>query len=206
MSFIVFEGGEGTGKSSHARALFGRLSSLGFDVVLTREPGGTPAAEQIRSMLVASNSNLNAMTNTLLFAAARSEHVEKVIRPALSAGKIVISDRYVLSTIAYQGAGEGIAPDFIANLHNATTNGLHPSLTIILDVDPRIGLPRSMRRLDDESSNESRFEGFDLGFHDRMRKSMLENCTSHHIVIDASQTIEEVAKDVMDAVMAHLQG
>lgn len=203
--FIVLEGGEGTGKSTLVQAIAAHLKENGGMVVTTREPGGTPAGEDIRALLVSGNSTLNAMTNTLLFAAARSEHVEKLIKPSLANGNIVISDRYVLSTIAYQGAGEGISADFITDLHNQTTDGFHPDLTIIMDVDPRIGLKRSLRRLADESSNEDRFEGMDISFHDRMRESMLKNCPSHHIVIDASRSIEEVTKDVLEAVDDHIR-
>ena len=206
MSFIVLEGGEGTGKSTLVKAIAAHLNGIGRHTITTREPGGTPAGERIRELLVSGDSTLNAMTNTLLFAAARSEHVEKTIKPNLERGYVVVSDRYVLSTIAYQGAGEGISAEFITDLHNQTTDGFHPDLTIILDVDPRVGLVRSLRRLSDQASNEDRFEGMDIGFHDRMRESMLKNCPSHHIVIDASRPIEEVTKDVLDAITSHLQG
>ena len=199
------EGGEGTGKSTVSNALYKHLQEQGQKVIITREPGGTPAGEQIRQLVITSNSTLSAISNTLLFAAARNEHVTKVIRPKIEEGHIVISDRFILSTIAYQGAGEGVSEEFITNLHNETTNAFYPDLTIILDVNPRIGIMRSNGRLAAESSNEDRFEKMNIKFHDRMREAMLKKCTTHHIVIDASKPIEQMTQEVIDAVDEHLR-
>lgn len=198
--FIAFEGGEGSGKTSAiAEALETIENITGRKVVRTREPGGTPNAEQIRSILISEGADHDNICNTLLFAAARRDHVERLIRPRLAAGDWVITDRYVLSTLAYQGA-EGVDKDFIQRLHIDTTDGLLPDHTIILDVDPRIGLGRSTARLAGEGSNESRFEGYDLAFHDRMRGIMLEYDLSAKTIIDASRSQAEVIADVKKTV------
>lgn len=198
--FIAFEGGEGSGKTSAiAEALETIENITGRQVVRTREPGGTPNAEQIRSILISAGADHDNICNTLLFAVARRDHVERLIRPRLAAGDWVVTDRFVLSTLAYQGA-EGVDRDFIQRLHNDTTDGLLPDHTIILDVDPRIGLERSNSRLADEGSNESRFEGYDLSFHDRMRRIMLEYDLSAKTIIDASRPQDEVIEEVKKVV------
>lgn len=198
--FIAFEGGEGSGKTSAiAEALETIENITGRQVVRTREPGGTPNAEQIRSILISEGADHDNICNTLLFAAARRDHVERLIRPRLAAGDWVVTDRFILSTLAYQGA-EGVDRDFIQRLHIDTTDALLPDHTIILDVDPRIGLERSNSRLAGEGSNESRFEGYDLAFHDRMRGIMLEYDLSAKTIIDASRPQDEVIEEVKKVV------
>lgn len=198
--FIAFEGGEGSGKTSAIAEALETIESLtGKQAVRTREPGGTPNAELIRSILISEGADHDNICNTLLFAAARRDHVERLIRPRLATGDWVVTDRFVLSTLAYQGA-EGVDRDFIERLHMDTTNGLLPDHTIILDVDPRIGLHRSNARLAGEGSNESRFEGYDLAFHDRMRGIMLEYDLSAKTIIDASRSQAEVITDVKKTV------
>ena len=198
--FIAFEGGEGSGKTSAiAEALETIENITGEQVVRTREPGGTPNAELIRSILISEGADHDNISNTLLFAAARRDHVQRLIQPRLDAGDWVVTDRFVLSTLAYQGA-EGVDRDFIQRLHMDTTGGLLPDHTIILDVDPRIGLNRSNARLVGEGSNESRFEGYDLAFHDRMREIMLEYNLSAKTIIDASRSQAEVIADVKKTV------
>jgi dTMP kinase len=200
--FICFEGGEGAGKTSQISVALEVIDAMtGRETLRTREPGGTVNAEAIRSILIAENADHDSITNTLLFAAARREHVERLIRPKLEQGTTVITDRFVLSTLAYQGA-EGVDQEFIRRLHEDTTGGLMPDLTIILDVDPRIGIARSRDRLAASGSNESRFEGYDLEFHDRMRAIMLSYDLSPRIVIDASRPQEDVERDIRSAIAA----
>jgi len=200
--FICFEGGEGAGKTSQVSAALEVVGAMtGQEALRTREPGGTVNAEAIRSILIAENADHDSITNTLLFAAARREHVERLIRPQLEQGTTIVTDRFVLSTLAYQGA-EGVDQGFIRRLHEDTTGGLMPHLTIILDIDPRIGIERSRSRLEASGSNESRFEGYDLEFHDRMRSIMLSYDLSPSIVIDASRPQEEVERDVRGVVAA----
>ena len=135
--FIAFEGGEGTGKSTQARLLADALADRGIDVVLTREPGGTPGAEAIRSLLLdPPGEGWNARAEALLFAAARSDHVERLIRPAIEAGKWVICDRFVDSSRAYQGGAGGLGDDLIQSLHKVGSEGLRPDLTILVEVSP----------------------------------------------------------------------
>lgn len=196
--FIVFEGGEGSGKSTATREAVAYLEgSHDLSVALTREPGGTPNAEIIRSILITEGATYDSISNTLLFATARRDHVQKLIRPSLEAGKWVVCDRFFLSTLAYQGA-EGVDADFIRSLHASTTDDLMPDHTIILDVDPRIGLERSIGRLAKEENSENRFEGYDLSFHDRMRATMLSYDLSPCTVIDASRSQHHVLSDVLD--------
>ncbi|MFM8350107.1 MAG: dTMP kinase, partial [Actinomycetales bacterium] len=142
-TFIVFEGGEGAGKSTQERLLAEHLVSSGHDVLRTREPGGTAAAERIRAILLdPASAGLDVRAEALLFAAARGDHVAQVIRTALQAGTTVICDRYLDSSVAYQGYGRQMDPDRIRELSLWATSELLPDLTIILDIDPRVGLAR----------------------------------------------------------------
>lgn len=197
--FIVFEGGEGSGKTGAIDIAHQAIRELTqMEPLRTREPGGTPGAESIRSILITDGANYDPIANCLLFAAARRDHIEKVIKPALDSGKWVICDRYVLSTIAYQGA-EGVEKDFIIDLHNKTTDSLYPDHTIILDVDPVIGLSRSQKRLTQEQSNENRFEAYEIDFHRKMRQSMLDYNLSPMTIIDAAPSEESVRGSVRTA-------
>src|SRR5471032_2123145 len=145
--FITFEGGEGSGKSTHAATLAQRLTSLGFDLVLTREPGGSPGAEIIRHILLSGLAKpLGAETETILFAAARDDHVRSTILPALKAGKWVVCDRFVDSTRVYQGALGKVDAKLIRSLERVTVGAAMPDLTFILDVPATVGLARAKRR------------------------------------------------------------
>ena len=167
--FITFEGPEGCGKSTHAKRLKIFLEEKGQQVLLTQEPGGTQLGKQIRQLLLNPQSVLDNTTEVYLFAADRSEHVNKVIKPALAAGKIVISDRYVDSTLAYQVAGRGLPEDLVRYLNMVSSKGLLPDLTILLDVSPEVGLKRArLKGVDD------RFESEKLEFHRRVRAKYLE--------------------------------
>lgn len=141
--FVAFEGGEGAGKSTQARALAEALTAVGREVVLTREPGGTPAAEAIRQVVLTPEyAGLDARAEALLYAASRAEHVARLVRPALARGAVVITDRYIDSSIAYQGIGRGLGPDVIGEINLWATRSLLPDLTVLLDVEAGAGLAR----------------------------------------------------------------
>ncbi len=197
--FIVFEGGEGAGKGSVLAAVSAWLHGQGVDPLCTREPGGTAEGQAIRSLLVQGGANWEPTTELLLMIADRAQHVRRLIRPALDAGRLVLCDRYVGSTLAYQGGGRGLAEQLILGLQTVAADGLSVDLNILLDVPPAIGLKRSLKRLADERSSEDLFERLDLGFHERVRASFLAQAAAdpaHWTVVDASQPIAEVIGQV----------
>src|SRR5881394_1233539 len=164
--FISFEGGEGAGKSTQARLLRTQLEARGHAVLLTREPGGSPGAEEIRKLLVEGEpERWTPLAETLLFLAARADHVARVIEPALSVGNWVISDRFSDSTFVYQGLARGLGLDAVRNLQKAALGYFAPDLTMILDVEPNSGLQRTIAR----GAKENRFETFDAVFHQSLR-------------------------------------
>ena len=168
--FITFEGGEGAGKSTQVRILAERLRGAGLDVVATREPGGSPGAEAIRSLLVTGAvDRWSAMSETLLMYAARRDHIERTVRPALERGAWVISDRFADSTRAYQGAGGGVPPGFVAALETFVLEDTRPDLTLILDLPVEQGLERAGLR----GGGEARFEAKGVAFHQRLREAFL---------------------------------
>lgn len=168
--FITFEGGEGSGKSTHARRLAERLKELGLDVVLTREPGGSPGAEVIRHVLLSGAAKpLGAETETILFAAARDDHVRQVIRPALLAGKWVVCDRFIDSTRVYQGMLGKVDQKLIRGLERVTVGAAMPDLTFILDVPANVGLARATRRR--AGDKVDRFEAETIEFHEELRRA-----------------------------------
>jgi len=197
--FITFEGGEGTGKSTQARRLKTALEAQGIACILTREPGGSPGAEEIRALLVkGAPGRWNSLTEVLLFYAARADHTERTIKPALAAGKWVICDRYSDSSYAYQSGGRGLERETVRRVEAIAIGDFKPDLTFVLDLDPEIGLARAGKR----AGAETRFEEFGLDFHLRMRKAFLdiarrspERCK----LIDAGGDEESVAKAVLAA-------
>jgi dTMP kinase len=198
--FIAFCGGEGAGKTTQIALLAQHLADRGEKVLLTREPGGTPAGQQLRKLLLTAGADpWTPMAETLLMIADRAQHVETVIQPALEAGTHVISDRFALSTLSYQGAGRGISLALIKELHRKSCADLWPDLTVIFDIEPRIGLARSKRRLAASGSAESRFEDLDLAFHERVRDGFLDHARrdpDRHMVIDATRPIEDIAAEI----------
>jgi dTMP kinase len=201
--FISLEGGEGAGKSSLAKALAGQFERAGRDVVLTREPGGSPGAERIRALLLDAAAGFGATTEALLFAAARRDHVEKVIRPALAAGSVVISDRFADSTRAYQGAAGKVPLAIIDRLQEIATGGLMPDLTILVDVPPETGLGRARARRGEGVTD--RFERQDLGFHARVRDGFLAMARAEpgrFVVIDGTPGESEVQAAMLAALVA----
>jgi dTMP kinase len=198
--FIAFCGGEGAGKTTQIKRLAQHLADRGEKILLTREPGGTPAGQQLRRLLLTAGADpWTPMAETLLMIADRAQHVETVILPALEAGTHVVSDRFVLSTLSYQGAGRGISPMLIKELHRRSCADLWPDLTVVFDIDPRIGLARSKKRLTASGSAESRFEDLDLAFHERVRDGFLAHARHDpdvHMVIDATRPIDDIAVEI----------
>ena len=184
--FITFEGGEGAGKSTQARRLAAALRATGLTVVETREPGGSPGAEEIRRLLTTGEAGRwSPMAETLLNYAARADHLRRTIRPALSAGSIVVSDRFADSTMAYQGYGHGLDRGFIAALAAAVLGGLKPELTLVFDLPVEQGLARAAAR----AGREDRYEKMDRAFHEALRQGYLAIAAAEParcVVIDAA--------------------
>lgn len=201
--FISFEGGEGAGKSTQIRRLAERLQAAGHDVVVTREPGGSSGAEAIRELLVnGAADRWSSVTETLLMYAARRDHVERVIRPALARGAVVLCDRFADSTRAYQGAGGDAPASLIASLEDHVLNGTVPHLTLILDLPAEVGLTRAEAR-----GGAARFESKGLEFHQRLRAGYLEIARKEPercVVINADAEIDAVTVAIGDAVARRL--
>jgi thymidylate kinase len=184
--FITFEGGDGSGKSTQVRRLSASLEKRGIAHIVTREPGGSPGAEEIRNLVLQGEpGRWEPLTEALLFYAARADHTERTIKPALAAGKWVICDRYSDSSYAYQGGGRGLARETVRRIEAIAINDFKPDLTLILDLPVETGLERVAPR----THKETRFEAFDVGFHQRMRKTFLDiakRSPSRCVVIDAA--------------------
>jgi dTMP kinase len=198
--FITFEGGEGSGKSTQIKRLAASLEADGRTVLQTREPGGSPGAEAIRALLVTGDpERWDGMTEALLHYAARRDHVERTIKPALNAGKIVLCDRFSDSTMAYQGYGHGLGRDAITRIHSVTLGSFKPDLTLILDLPVEEGLKRAAGR----GGDERRYEDMDVAFHERLRAGFMEIAEAESgrcRVIDASGSEVEVAARLNEAV------
>lgn len=201
--FISFEGGEGAGKSTQIRRLADRLRADGHDVIVTREPGGSPGAEAIRELLVnGAADRWSPVTESLLMYAARRDHVERVIRPGLARGAVVLCDRYADSTRAYQGAGGDAPASLIAALEEHVLGGTVPVLTMILDLPAEVGLLRAEAR-----GGAARFESKGLAFHERLRAGYLEIARQEPercVVIDADAELDAVTAAISDAVSQRL--
>ena len=199
--FITFEGGEGSGKSSQVERLGQALDSAGIEVIVTREPGGAPAAEDIRALLVNGDADRwTPKSEALLNYAARAEHLRQTIHPALQSGKWVLCDRFADSTTAYQGYGHGLGSDWVGALHQLIVGDLQPDLTIILDIPVQTGLKRAAIR-----GGVDRYERMDVQFHERLRNGFLEiaerqpeRCT----VVDATGSIDEIQATIRQLVRA----
>lgn len=220
--FIVIEGGEGSGKSTQVQLLGEALRRLGEEVLLTFEPGDTPAGRAIRNVLLDTPAGLTALTELFLFCADRAQHVAEVIRPALAAGKIVISDRYEVSTWVYQGYAGGVGVEEVERLNEVATGGLHADLTIILDIDPVSGLARTGRLSERERTQvrrrraiakqaalphliSDRLEARDLEYHRLVREGYLAWAQAHRqasAVFDATLPPEELHRRILDRVLA----
>lgn len=211
--FISLEGGEGAGKTTQINLLRDSLTGQqGYEVVTTREPGGTPEGEKIRDLLVQRDGGAwTPMAEILLFLSARVMHVEKLIKPALAAGKIVISDRFSDSTLAYQGYGHGFDLEKIQSLSALALNNFVPDLTFILDIDPKVGLGRSNRRLGAEEgakNKEDRFERMDFSFHEKLRQGFLSIAKVEPArckVISAALSIDDIAAFLLEETLKKLR-
>jgi dTMP kinase len=196
----VFEGGEGAGKSTQVRLAAESLTAQGLEVVTTREPGGTPTAEVIRSVLLTPEDDpMSDRCEALLFAAARADHVAKVIRPALNQGAVVVCDRFIDSSLAYQGFARALDVAEVAQLSRWATEGLVPDLTVLLDIDPAIGVQRA--------KDGNRMEGEALSFHRAVRagmRALAEREPQRYVVIDAMRSPAEIASEVSDAITQRL--
>jgi dTMP kinase len=191
--FITLEGGEGTGKSTQLPLIAAWLRDAGMAAVETREPGGSSGAEKIRELLVnGPTDRWDPVTETMLHFAARREHLERTILPALERGAWVVCDRFADSTLAYQGYGLGVARDVIEDLYRMVVGDMKPDLTFILDIPPEIGL----KRADDRQTGGTRYERMDVAFHGRLRDGFLDIArreTSRCIVLDATNSIDAIA-------------
>lgn len=192
--FITFEGGEGAGKSTQITRLAASLREQGHDVIITREPGGSAGAEAVRHVLLSGAAEpFGPAMEAILFAAARSDHVEQVIRPAIERGAVVLCDRFLDSSRVYQGVTGDLSRDFMQSLERVTVNGMVPDLTLILDIDPEEGLRRANARRGDEAPD--RFEKEALATHRRRRKAFLEIAKAEParcVVIDAAMPADRV--------------
>lgn len=194
--FVCFEGGEGGGKSTQSRLLRDRLEAEGCTVLLTFEPGDTPVGRELRRIVLSPETGeLAHKTEFLLYLADKAEHVETLVRPALERGEVVITDRYVDSTLAYQGAGRALDPAELEEVARWATGDLRPHLTVVLDLEPEAGLGRFEGR--------DRIEGESLEFHQRVRASFVELAErdpDHYLVVDARRPVEEIAAVVAERV------
>ncbi len=204
--FITFEGGDGSGKSTQITRLADRLSRAGFEVMSTREPGGSPGAEAIRSVLLSGAAEpFGPSMEAILFAAARSDHVEQVIRPAINDGAIVLCDRFMDSSRVYQGTTSDVDDRFMAALERVTVNNMYPDLTIILDIDPEEGLFRAAERRG--GGVPDRFEKETIDIHKRRRQAFLDIAEmepARCAVVDASDDQDTIAARIEEIVMERL--
>ncbi len=205
--FITFEGGEGAGKSTQIKRLAERLKADGYDVLITREPGGTTGAEAVRHVVLSGAAQqFGADMEAVLFAAARADNVEELIKPALEEGTIVLCDRFMDSSRVYQGVSGGVDKEFLLTMERAVTEGARPDLTFIFDLPPEVGLARAADVWADDGPD--RFEQDDLKLHEARRQGFLEIAEEEPdrcIVIDASQSLAKVSRALDTAIDAYFK-
>ena len=203
--FITLEGPDGSGKTTAVEAAVKALEEKGYQIVRTREPGGTPIAEQIRNVILdKANTNMDPRTEALLYAASRRQHLVEKVWPALKEGKIVICDRYLDSSLAYQGGARGLGVENILNVNLFATENTWPDLTLLFDITPEEGLKRISANANREVN---RLDLEKLEFHHKVRDTFLELAKRYpdrFVIIDASKSREEVAKATLDAIMSRL--
>lgn len=203
--FIAFEGGDGAGKSTQTAELAGALEARGLTVVRTREPGGTPIGEKLRSLVLDhGHGHIDARTEALIFAASRAAHAEQVIRPALERGDVVLTDRYIDSSVAYQGSGRGLGTDAVRSINDWATANLQPDLTVLLDVEPADG----RRRRTAGDAAEDRLESEADEFHARIRAAFLALASdrpAQYLVLPAHLPVHELAARILQRVESLLE-
>ena len=203
--FITLEGPEGSGKTTAVDYAVSKLEELGYKIVRTREPGGTPIAEQIRNVILdKANTKMDPRTEALLYAASRRQHLVEKVWPAIKEGKIVICDRYLDSSLAYQGGARGLGVDNILNINMFATEGTFPDLTLLFDIDPEVGLARIAANSNREVN---RLDLEKLEFHQKVRNTFLELAKRYperFVIIDASKSREEVANATLKAILERL--
>jgi len=204
--FITFEGGEGSGKSTVLSYLDETLRGMGYQTVLTREPGGTPISEQIRNVILdKANTKMDGRTEALLYAASRRQHLVEKVWPALKEGKIVLCDRYLDSSLAYQGGARGLGIDEVLNVNSFATEGTFPDITLLFDIDPKLGLERIAKN---KNREVNRLDLEKIEFHNQVRatfKSLADRFSNRYVIIDASKSLEEVEKQVLGVVLGRLK-
>ena len=200
--FVTFEGGEGAGKSTQIRLLAERLRRAGYEVIVTREPGGSEGAEAVRHVILSGAAeDFGVRMEAILFAAARNDHVEELIKPALEAGSVVLCDRFMDSSRVYQGVTGNLPPDLVANLERVAINGTVPDCTIVFDLPAELGLARARKRLDASQSEEGpdRFEKEELATHKTRREAFLDIAAAEPFrcrVVDATGAVDTIADAV----------
>lgn len=203
--FITLEGPEGSGKTTAVNSAVAELEKLGYQIVRTREPGGTDIAEQIRNVILdKANTAMDSRTEALLYAASRRQHLVEKVWPAVKEGKIVICDRYLDSSLAYQGGARGLGIDNVLNINMFATEGTFPDLTLLFDIEPEIGLARIAANADREVN---RLDLEKLDFHRKVRNTFLDLAKRYpdrFVIIDASKSQEEVAKATLDTILGRL--
>lgn len=204
--FITFEGGEGSGKSTILRKIDEKLRADGFETVLTREPGGTPIAEQIRNVILdKSNTKMDGRTEALLYAASRRQHLVEKVWPALKEGKVVLCDRYLDSSLAYQGGARGLGVDNVLNVNLFATEGTYPDLTLLFDLEPEVGLSRIAAN---QNREVNRLDLEKIDFHNAVRSAFLglaKRYPERYVIINADQPIDKVFEDAYKAILVRLK-
>lgn len=203
--FITIEGPEGSGKTTATNRVVEELIKRGYEIVRTREPGGTPISEQIRNIILdKSNTSMDGRTEALLYAAARRQHLIEKVWPAIEEGKIVICDRYIDSSLAYQGGARGLGTENIVNINMFATENTWPDLTLLFDIDPKIGLARISSN---DAREVNRLDLEKIDFHNKVRESFLQlskQYPNRFVIIDASKSQDEVYQAALNAILEHI--
>jgi dTMP kinase len=206
-TFITFEGIDGSGKSTQLRMLANYLKEAGCEVVVTREPGGTPVGNRLRAALLDAHEEVDPLTELLVFAADRAQHVRRVLRPAIESGQVIISDRYADATVAYQGAGRGFSPELIAEIVQLATEGLKPDLTVLFDLSVEESISRTSRRSNDKHKGD-RLDAEAADFHVRVHSAYLELARAEPQrvkIVETNRPPEETHKRVKEIVVPFLK-
>ena len=206
-TFITFEGIDGSGKSTQLRLLANYLKEVGCEVLLTREPGGTPVGVRLRGALLDAHEEVDPLSELLVFAADRAQHVRRILRPAIAAGKVIISDRYADATVAYQGAGRGFSPELIVEIVQLATEGLKPDLTVLFDLSVEDSIARTSRRANAKNKGD-RLDAEASDFHVRVRNAYLEIARvepERVKVVETNRPVEETHQRVKQIVVPFLK-